>query len=215
MPDESRESLPPLPVRVIGRWSSAAIARAPWMWPVLRRPTQAFWQRTASAWDDRINPDSDEHLAPLTAACERLADAPRSALELGTGTGAGALMLARRFPDAEVHAVDLSPAMIELAKAKLPDDVRVQFGVADAAALPFAAEAFDLVCQLNLPLFAAEIARVLRPGGHVVIASSRGPQTPYYTPDAVLRRSFEGLGLEVLAGGSAGASTYFLARRPL
>ena len=106
--------------------------------------------------------------------------------------------------------------MIRQAQAKAPEDVRewIHFEVADAAALPHEADSFDLVCQLNLPLYANEIARVLAPGGYVVIASTLGPRTPYYTPDRVLRRRFERLGLEVLDGGQAGVGTYFLARRP-
>jgi ubiquinone/menaquinone biosynthesis C-methylase UbiE len=195
---------------------STLIARAPFLWPLLRRPTQRFWERAADRWDERIRPDSGEHLAPLAAACERLDTPPRRILELGTGTGAGALMLARRFPDAEVSAVDLSESMIRRAEQKASGDIapRLHFAVADAAALPHEAATFDLVCQLNLPLYADEIVRVLAPGGHVAIASSRGPSTPYYTPDRVLRRRFERLGLQPLRGGRAGDGTYFLARRP-
>ena len=195
---------------------SAVIARAPFLWPLLRRPTRRFWERAAERWDERIRPDSGEHLAPLAAACERLDAPPRRILELGTGTGAGALMLARRFRGAEVWAVDLSEPMIRRAERKVPDELapRLHFAVADAAALPHEPATFDLVCQLNLPLYADEIARVLAPGGHVAIASSRGSRTPYHTPDAVLRRRFERLGLEPLEGGQAGEGTYFLARRP-
>ena len=208
--------MPPLPVRAVARGMSAVIARAPFLWPVLKRPTQRFWNKTAPQWDDRVGSDAGR-LAPLSAACDRLDQGPRRILELGTGTGVGALMLAQRFPEAEIRAADLSEAMIRQAQAKAPEDTRgrLHFQVADAAALPFESESFDLVCQLNLPLFADEIARVLAPGGHVAIASSLGPRTPYYTPDSVLRRRFERLGLEVLDGGRAGEGTYFLARRPV
>lgn len=194
---------------------SALIARAPFLWPLLRGPTRRFWERTAEGWDERIRPDSDEHLASLAAACDRLASEPQMILELGTGTGAGALMLARRFPAAEVSAVDLSDAMVRQAQERMPAEMRdrVHFAVADAASLPFETGRFDLVCQLNLPLYADEIARVLAPGGHVVIASSRGPQTPYYTPDRILRRRFERHGLQALPGGRVGDGSYFLARR--
>jgi SAM-dependent methyltransferase len=214
--DQLEASRPPLPVRVVARGMSAVIARAPFLWPVLKRPTQRFWDKTAEGWDDRIGPDTADRVAPLAAACDRLEPEPRRILELGTGTGRGALTLAERFPDAEVWAVDLSEAMIRQAQAKAPEDVRerIHFAAADAAALPHDAESFDLVCQLNLPLYANEIVRVLAPGGYVVIASTLGPRTPYYTPDRVLRRRFERLGLEVLDGGQAGAGTYFLARRP-
>ena len=216
MSDRPQEGLPPLPLRATARAMSAVIARAPFLWPVLRRPTQWFWNKMAERWDERVGPDSAERAAPLAAACDRLEQDPGRILELGTGTGAGALMLAGRFPEAEVWAVDLSEAMIRQAQTKAPEDVRARLhvGVADAGALPHDAESFDLVCQLNLPLYADEIVRVLAPGGHVAIASTLGPRTPYYTPDRVLRRRFERLGLEVLDGGQVGEGTYFLARRP-
>jgi SAM-dependent methyltransferase len=209
-------SPPPLRVRLIARGMSAAIARAPFLWPLLKRPTQRFWDRAAAGWDDRVGPARGNRTAPLAAACDLIEPAPRRILELGTGTGAGALMLARRFPDAEIWAVDLSQAMIERARTKVPEEMRsrLRFDVADAAALPHAAGSFDLVCQVNLPLYAQEIVRVLAPGGHVAIASTLGPQTPYYTPDRVLRRRFERLGLSVVSCGDEGAGTYFLAQRP-
>jgi ubiquinone/menaquinone biosynthesis C-methylase UbiE len=212
--DQQDSGLPPLPVRAIARTLSALIARAPFLWPVLKRPTQRFWDKTAPQWDARRDPS--ERAASLAAAVERVEPAPRRILELGTGTGTGALMLAQRFPGAEIWAADLSEEMIRHAEAKAPDDVRgrVHFEAADAAALPHDDDSFDLVCQLNMPLYATEIARVLAPAGYVAIAHTLGPQTPYYTPDSVLRRRFKRLGLEVLDGGQVGRGTYFLARRP-
>jgi SAM-dependent methyltransferase len=213
---QTQGDLPPLPIRAIARGMSAVVGRAPFLWPVLRAPTRRFWERAAERWDDRIRPDSAEHLAPLRAACDRLESEPRRILELGTGTGAGAAMLVERFPGGAVWAVDIAEAMIREAERKAPQDAkaRLHYAVADAAALPFDDASFDLVCQLNLPLYAHEIVRVLAPGGHVVIASSRGPRTPYYTPDRLLRRRFEHHGLQALPGGRVGEGTYFLARRP-
>jgi SAM-dependent methyltransferase len=213
-PPDTQGDLPPLPIRAVARGMSVVIARAPFLWPVLRGPTRRFWERAAERWDKRIRPDSTEHLAALAAACDRLDADPHTILELGTGTGAGALMLARRFAGAQVWGADISEAMVREARKKVPAELgsRLQLDVADAAALPYETGRFDLVCQLNLPLYAHEIVRVLAKGGQVVIASSRGPRTPYYTPDRVLRRRFERLGLEVLEGGRAGEGTYFLAR---
>jgi len=211
-----RSSTPPLRVRLIARGLSAAMAHAPFLWPLLRRPTQKFWDKAAPVWDDRVGPAGADRTAPLAAACDRIDPPPSRILELGTGTGSGALMLVDRFPEAEIRAVDLSPEMIERARAKVPAAARTRlhFDVADAAALPHAADTFDLVCQVNLPLYAQEIVRVLAPGGHVAIASTLGPRTPYYTPERVLRRRFKRLGLSVVGSGAAGAGTYFLARRP-
>jgi ubiquinone/menaquinone biosynthesis C-methylase UbiE len=89
----------------------------------------------------------------------------------------------------------------------------VAFRVADAAHLPFEEESFDLVAQLNMPLFFAETARVLRPRGFVIVASSHGPATPFYTPDAVLERGFRRRGVGRVDAGSAGAGSYWVGRR--
>src|SRR5688572_30165979 len=112
----------------------------------MRRSVRGFFDRLADGWDDRVRPDAPEHLA---------------ALALGTGTGAGALWLARRFPQARVTGVDISEAMIERARAKLPAELagRVDFMVGDAERLPFADGWFDLVAQISVPVFLAEVAR--------------------------------------------------------
>jgi SAM-dependent methyltransferase len=211
----SQRELPPLPLRLLGQGLSLAIARAPWLWPLLRRPTRRFWERSAAHWDERIRPDREEHLAPLAAACDRIESEPQTILELGTGTGAGALMLARRFRAAQVRGADISAAMVDTARAKVPAELahRIEFGVADASSLPYDDRAFDLVAQLNVPIYMDEVARVLRPGGHLIVASSLGPDTPYYTPDAVLARGAARRGLEQVGTGSASRGTYFLARR--
>jgi len=91
---------PPLPVRVIGKAITRLVARAPWAWPLMRRFVRGFFDRTAAGWDERVQPDAPEHLAALAAAAGRLEAPPRRALDLGTGTGAGALWLAREYPEA-------------------------------------------------------------------------------------------------------------------
>jgi len=211
--DQERPA-PPLRLRLLGQAISIGVARAPAVWPLLRGSTRRFWERSAATWGERIDPDRPEHLAPLAAACDRLGSEPERILELGTGTGAGARMLARRFAGARVDAVDLAPTMVQAATARSADlGDRVHFTVADAASLPYDDNAFDLVAQLNLPVFPAEVARVLRPGGHVVVASSLGPATPYYTPERLLRRRLAKLGFEHVATGQAGGGTYLVARR--
>jgi ubiquinone/menaquinone biosynthesis C-methylase UbiE len=199
----------------MGRAINATIARAPWLWPMLRPALQRFFDRTAVGWDERTGAGSVDHLAAFAAACAQVEPAPERILDLGTGTGEAALFCAREFPRASVRGVDISEEMIRAAQRKvgLDPDGRVAFRVADAARLPYGEESFDLVVQLNMPPFFDEIARVLRPAGEVIVAASWGEATPFYTPPAVLERGFRRRGIEPVGAGEAGGGTWWLGRR--
>ena len=203
-------------VRLIGRAINAVIARAPFAWPLLRGASRRYWQDLASTWGEGVDRSSPDYLGPLAAGLLHVRPHPERALDIGTGLGDGALLVAREFPHARVRGVDLSEQMVRRAQARigLDPDGRVAFRVADASNLPFEDDSFDLVTQLNMPPFFAEIARVLRPGGSVVIAASWGPSTPFYTPEAVLRRGFRRRGIETVQTGEAARGTYLVARRP-
>jgi SAM-dependent methyltransferase len=216
MATDTDPSPPPLRVRVTGRAINTLVARAPITWPLLRGWSRRFWEAAAPGWADRVDRSGPEYLAPLAAGLLHVHPEPERALDIGTGLGDGALLVAREFPHARVRGVDLSPEMVRRAQARigLDPEGRVAFKVGDAADLPFANESFDLVTQINVPPFFAEIGRVLRPGGFALIAASWGPRTPFYTPDSVLRRGFTRAGLEQVASAEAAKGTYFLARRP-
>jgi ubiquinone/menaquinone biosynthesis C-methylase UbiE len=205
----------PARVRITGRAINATIARAPWAWPLLRPALHRFFDRTAVGWDERTGAGSVDHLAAFAAACARVEPAPERVLDLGTGTGEAALFCAREFRQASVRGVDISEEMIRAAQAKvgLDPDGRIAFRVADAARLPYGEESFDLVAQLNMPPFFDEIARVLRSGGHVIVAASWGDATPFYTPAAVLERGFLRRGIEPVGAGEQGGGTCWLGRR--
>jgi ubiquinone/menaquinone biosynthesis C-methylase UbiE len=149
--------------------------------------------------------------APYTAALERVDDAVEQALDVGTGTGAGARAIADRFPQAEVIGVDVSPGMLEEARRLSPS---VSFVEGDAANLPFADESFELVANANMIPFPDEVARVLRPGGWTVYAFSAGPETPIWVEPKVLRRELERRGFTDFAEIVAGRGTAMLARKP-
>jgi ubiquinone/menaquinone biosynthesis C-methylase UbiE len=93
----------------------------------------------------------------------------RSVLEVGCGTG----LLLRRIAAFASHArgVDLSPGMLARARAR-----GLHVDLASATALPFADASFDVACSFKvLPHVRAvdralaEMARVVRPGGHLLV----------------------------------------------
>jgi malonyl-CoA O-methyltransferase len=119
----------------------------------------------------------------LLSRVDALRNAPAALLDLGTGTGAAAAALKRRFPRTRVVAADISAPMLEVARRRSRFWRRIECELADAHALPFADQSFDLVfsnlmLQWTDPLDVAlrEIHRVLRPGG-LLLASSFGAQT--------------------------------------
>jgi SAM-dependent methyltransferase len=214
-PEREEDRPTPARIRVVGRALNDAVARAPWLWPVLKAPMRRFFDRSAEGWDARTGAGSSEHLAALAAGLLHVAPAPERALDIGTGTGEAALLVAREFPRASVRGVDFSEEMIAAARAKvgLDPEGRIAFKMGDAADLPWPDDSFDLVVQLNMPFFFAEVARVLRPNGQVVAAASWGEDTPFFTPRDVVARGFAKHGITEQVAGGAGPGTYWVGRR--
>ncbi|MFC5435822.1 class I SAM-dependent methyltransferase [Rhodanobacter umsongensis] len=107
-------------------------------------------------------------------------------LDVGCGTGSLALAAkARVGAGGTVHGIDASKEMIEQASRKAQRRrVSVDFRVATVEALPFPDRSFDVVSSTLMlhhlpPLLrracVVEIARVLRPGGRVLIADFQAP----------------------------------------
>lgn len=200
--------------RIIGRALNDAVVRAPWAWPLLRGSMRRFFDQRARGWDQRTGAGSVDHLAAFAAALMRVEPPPERALDIGTGTGAAALLIAREFPAARVRGIDISAAMVAQARAKvgLDPEGRIAFKVADASALPWDDDAFDLLTQLNTPPFFAELARVTRPGGHLIVASSHGERTPFYTSPATLAAGFARHSVSELDSGECAGGTWWIGR---
>ncbi|HEX5465721.1 MAG TPA: ubiquinone/menaquinone biosynthesis methyltransferase [Candidatus Limnocylindrales bacterium] len=142
----------------------------------------------------------------------------QAAIDVACGTGKLALALTGLVgPQGRVEAVDLSPAMIDRARAVAGSLPQLRFAVADALALPFPDATFEAATigfgLRNLPDFEAgfrELARVVKPGGRVVcLELSLPPSRPW-------ARLYHGLfrrtapSLARLAGGGRQAAYAYL-----
>jgi ubiquinone/menaquinone biosynthesis C-methylase UbiE len=191
----------------LARAITDVVVRVPLLWPLLREPMRRLFDQVAPRWDAMTSP---ERLVAFEAALKQVPGEPRTILDLGTGTGDGAIAAARRWPGADVLGVDVSREMVEEARRKAPE---LRFEVGDASRLDVAGGAFDLVAMNNMIPFFGELARVVRPGGHTLFAFSRGPETPIYVAPERLRRGLRRAGFDVVAELAAGPGTAMVARR--
>lgn len=135
-----------------------------------------LWGARAEDWAT----DVEQVGLPLFGAALDAARVTAGIRLLDAGCGAGLLALLARLRGAEVTAVDAAPGMVDIARQRLPGaDLRV----CDLESLPFEDASFDAVIGVNSVFYAAdmtaamrEIARVVRPGGLVVLTAWGPPQ---------------------------------------
>lgn len=107
-------------------------------------------------------------------------------LDVATGTGDLALELSGRVgPEGEVVGTDFSERMLDLAREKAAARPGVRFEWANALSLPFGDDEFDASTVgfgarnfADLERGLGEMARVVRPGGRVVVLDFTTPQRP-------------------------------------
>jgi ubiquinone/menaquinone biosynthesis C-methylase UbiE len=163
----------------------------------IRERLRVEWtdERTVTAWRTWRS-----HIAQFTrGATEAILEVAQlqpgmEVLDLASGVGDPALAIAKAVgPSGKVIASDLGPGMISLAEeiAQTKGLKNIQFRIANAEALPFANESFDVVtCRFGVMLFPDPVAalnecrRVLRRGGRVALVAWGAKEQPFFTTTA-------------------------------
>lgn len=108
---------------------------------------------------------------------------PKRVLDVGAGTGRASAFLRKRYPKAQVVALDLALPMLHQARRHMGWFRPFRRLAGDAAALPLADASIDLLFSnlclqwsADLPAVLDEFRRVLRPGG-LLLFSTFGPDT--------------------------------------
>jgi len=152
-------------------------------------------------------------LTPLAAAVLHVGN-PERILQVECGEGEGALFLAREFPSARVRGVDRSADSVRRASTRigLDPEGRLAFKQGNPRSLPFPADLFDLLAALDARPAPTEAARVLRPGGFLVLASTRAPESAPGLRGRLLRRRLGRVGFEAIWSEAAGDGSFSIWR---
>lgn len=115
------------------------------------------------------------------------AEAPATVLDVGCGIGGTSRYLAKRFPDAQVTGITISPEQQRRATALAAERgiPNAKFELVDALNMKFPDDSFDMVwaCESGEHMpdkekYVQEMARVLKPGGRMVVATWCQRETP-------------------------------------
>jgi SAM-dependent methyltransferase len=144
-----------------------------------------IWDRMAEIYQQEI----DRRFAPVikTLLDRAMLQPGEAVLDLGTGTGSVAIAAAAKLgPTGRIVALDISPEMLDKARARIGAYALTNVELAEgrAEAIPAPARSFDAVLAslslmyvIDRAAAAREIGRVLRPGGRLVAAVWAGSES--------------------------------------
>lgn len=152
-------------------------------------------------------------LTPLAAAVLHVGN-PERVLQVACGDGEGALFLAREFPRARVRGIDADEEKIAAAgrRVGLDPEGRVAFKRGGPRKIPYPDDNFDLVAVVDARPAPGELARVLRAGGHLILAATSGTPTGSGLSSWLLTRRLRAGGFELTEEAHAGNGGFAVLR---
>lgn len=182
------------------------------LYRLLTRKTADRFNGRAEGWDQMVGEHEYKWFDPLDAALDKMASSlePKLILDVGGGTGRAGYHIAGRYPYAHVAVIDIASRMLAFGKERgrqepLP---ALSFIVGDSTRIPIAGDRADLAFVLNAPVNPPEMARVLKPGGVVVLAFTYSHHTPMYLDEPIARRALARAGFTSISSGTKGEGSW-------
>ncbi|HEX4305476.1 MAG TPA: methyltransferase domain-containing protein [Solirubrobacterales bacterium] len=152
-------------------------------------------------------------LTPLAAAVLHVGT-PERVLQVACGDGEGALFLAREFPTARVRGIDADAEAVAAATRRvgLDPEGRVAFKVGGPRRIPYPEDNFDLVAVVDSRAAPAELARVLHPGGHLILAATAGVAGGHGLSAWLFARGLRARGFAEVVAEPAGTGSFMVMR---
>ncbi|MBI9095143.1 MAG: methyltransferase domain-containing protein [Sphaerochaeta sp.] len=141
---------------------------------VFLQAMKIFPQKLSGSYDARMRANQSEYQELLVQGMALIDTLPKTIIDIGTGTGIAAFAAAKVFPEAYILGIDHSDGMIAHAMEKLDqaNTGRISFTQGNACDLLYDDQSFDLVVSSNAPIYLDEATRVLKFGGHLMVAFS-------------------------------------------
>jgi SAM-dependent methyltransferase len=154
--------------------------------PAPERDMAAYWDRAGRVWVEH-QALLDRLMAPIAEVVVEAAGLANGEAALDVGCGSGATTFAaawRTGPTGRAVGVDISPALVELARRRAGEDglEGVEFLLADAQTYAFKAEFDAIVSRFGVMFFSdpaaafANLRTALKPGGRLAFAAWRAPE---------------------------------------
>lgn len=175
---------------------------------------QIFPSRISGTYDEKMGMDGEDTYQALKRGLRSISKKPENILDICTGTGAAVIEAARVFSESKVEGVDQAEKMLEIAREKARDrDIKnVNFKFGNAMELEYDDNSFDLIITSNAPVYLSEAARVLKPGGLILIAFSFGGSA-FASQEKHAVRYFERCGIELTDLKIIGDGAYAIGRK--